>query len=448
MSRVRIPSLAFFKVRPDVEFSVPADGRQCGQVSPAKRYMYRFGSRILYRTMPKTNRPPAYRQKKSRNLAVVTIKGRDHYLGRYGSPESQARYAELIAAWSAKRDSHGEPAAPPIGESAPQGVTVAAVILQYLKHAEVYYRKNGEPTGELRNIIASLKPLTALCGRTLASDFKPANLESVREQMIETGLSRGVINSRVSRIKRAFRWATKVGLVNGSVYHGLTAIDGLKRGRSAARETEPVAPVAETDVAIACDHMNPTIRAMVQVQLLAAMRPQEIRLMRTRDIAKGEVWEYRPSRHKTEHHGHVRRIALGPRAQAILEPFLKPDRPDEYLFRPLDAEASRRAELRRKRITPLTPSQRARSRKKSPIRTPGQFYDKNTYNRAISRACDKASVARWHPHQLRHTTATKIRRQFGLEAASIVLGHRHGVVTEVYAESDFGRAVAVMREIG
>ena len=49
--------------------------------------------------MPKTHRPPAYRLHKARNSAVVTIDGKNHYLGRYDSPESHELYARLIAEW-------------------------------------------------------------------------------------------------------------------------------------------------------------------------------------------------------------------------------------------------------------------------------------------------------------------------------------------------------------
>ena len=47
--------------------------------------------------MPRKHAPPAYRRHKARNCAVVTIHGRNHYLGPYGSKESRERYARLIA---------------------------------------------------------------------------------------------------------------------------------------------------------------------------------------------------------------------------------------------------------------------------------------------------------------------------------------------------------------
>ena len=49
-------------------------------------------------------------------------------------------------------------------------------------------------------------------------------------------------------------------------------------------------------------------------------------------------------------------------------------------------------------------------------------------------ACQAAALPHWHPHQLRHTHATEVRRRFGLEAAQVGVGHSQARVTEVYAE--------------
>ncbi len=56
---------------------------------------------------------------------------------------------------------------------------------------------------------------------------------------------------------------------------------------------------------------------------------------------------------------------------------------------------------------------------------------------------------RWHPHQLRHTAGPLIRREFGLEAAQLALGHSSAKVTDaVYAERDMARVIEVMKRIG
>ena len=53
--------------------------------------------------MPKkrTKEIPSYRHHEARGLAVVTLDGRDIYLGPYGSAESKAAYDRTIAEWLA-----------------------------------------------------------------------------------------------------------------------------------------------------------------------------------------------------------------------------------------------------------------------------------------------------------------------------------------------------------
>src|SRR5262249_15173872 len=150
------------------------------------------------------------------------------------------------------------------------------------------------------------RPLRRLYERIDAAAFGPKALLLVRQSMIDAGLSRKVINARVSRIKRLFRWSCKEELIPPATYHGLLAVEGLKRDRSAARDTSPVAPVAEESLQAALPFLTPPVRAMVQVQELSGMRPQDVRNLRTCDVdMTGNVWVYTPWTHKTEHHGHV-----------------------------------------------------------------------------------------------------------------------------------------------
>jgi hypothetical protein len=41
-----------------------------------------------------------------------------------------------------------------------------------------------------------------------------------------------------------------------------------------------------------------------------------------------------------------------------------------------------------------------------------------------------------------------VKREHGLEVARVLLGHKHAAITEVYAEADRERAVAVVAKIG
>jgi integrase len=45
-------------------------------------------------------------------------------------------------------------------------------------------------------------------------------------------------------------------------------------------------------------------------------------------------------------------------------------------------------------------------------------------------------------------SATRIRTDFGLKAVQILLGHSKADMTQIYAERDAGRAVAVAAKIG
>ena len=146
-------------------------------------------------------------------------------------------------------------------------------------------------------------------------------------------------------------------------------------------------------------------------------------------------------------------------------------------------ETERRNGLHEQRTTPMLCGNIPGSNvKDAPQRTAGDRYTTDAYRRAITRACDQAlqpppplarrddeteakwqkrlteaqradldawrKAHRWHPHQLRHDAATELRKEFGIEAARIILGHRSATITEVYAEKDEQQAVAAMVKIG
>jgi integrase len=387
-------------------------------------------------------RTPKYRLHKPSGLTVVTLYGREIYLGRHGTEESKAEYRRLIAEWMIDG---GKIATAPSG---PADLTNNEVSVRYLGHGSTYYRKNGKPTKELANIKLAIRPLRRLYGHTLAKDFGPLALKAVRAEMIAAGLCRNEVNKRTAHIVRMFKWAVENELVHPSVYQALKAVAGLRRGRSPARESEPVKPVPDAHVDAIRPHVAKQVWAMVDLQRLTGMRSGEITIMRTCDIdTSGRVWIYKPESHKTEHHGKERVVYLGPRAQAILKPWLRDDTA-AYLFSPREVLEEHYAERRRSRKTPMTPSQRARVRKARRSRNPGDHYTSMSYLRTIAVGCKRAGVPHWHPHQLRHNAATWLRKEFGLEVARVILGHSSAVVTEVYAEVDREKAVSVMERVG
>jgi len=110
------------------------------------------------------------------------------------------------------------------------------------------------------------------------------------------------------------------------------------------------------------------------------------------DMSNPNCWVYRPGsdqgnhgEHKTAHHGHDRVILIGPRAQELIRPYLKPDL-TAYLFSPRDATRERNEKRRAARKTPLYPSHlrlQTCKRKKRPRRAPGERYTARAYARAV-----------------------------------------------------------------
>ena len=389
-----------------------------------------------------TLRAPKYRLHKPSGRAVATFGGKDVYLGAYGSPESRAEYNRLVAEYFV----HGGRLPAPAGASG--DLTVNELLVAYLRFADGYYRKNGKPTTEAECIRYSVRPLRKLYGHTPVKDFGPLALKAVREEMVKSGLCRNECNKRTGRIVRLFKWAVSEELAPASVHHALRAVTGLRRGRSEVRESEPVKPVPDAFVDAVRLFVARQVWAMIELQRLTGMRPGEVCAIRSADVdTSGKVWVYTPERHKTEHHGRVRRIYLGPQAQAVLGPWLRADL-SAPLFSPREAMEEKWAERRRERKTPMTPSQSARKRKGKAKRVPGEVYDTRGYQHAIRYGCVKAGVPNWHPNQLRHNAATALRKEFGLDVARAVLGHSSPVVTEVYAELDGAIAADAMARVG
>ncbi len=253
--------------------------------------------------MSRPFRIPKYSLHKATGQARTVIRGKHFYLGAFGSPESREAYARLISEHSlAEKRSSG---APPPNSRFPD-LTIAELLLRYLEFAQQYYRKNGNPTKELVCMREAMGHIRALYDRLPAQEFGPLKLKAVRRHMIEQcGLSRGVVNNRINRIKRIFKWAVSEELVPPSSYEGLRAVAGLKFGRSNARETKPIQPAQDDWVDAVLPYTSPQVGALIQLQRLTGMRPCEVVMMRPCDLDMSrDVWLYTPADHKNRWRGH------------------------------------------------------------------------------------------------------------------------------------------------
>src|SRR6187455_2358411 len=102
--------------------------------------------------MPRQKSVPSYRLHKARKCAVVTIGGRNHYLGPFGSAESKEKYARLIAGCAGLAPGASGVKSNPLGR-----LTVTELCAVYLEWASTYYIKNGRPTSQIGMIRMALR---------------------------------------------------------------------------------------------------------------------------------------------------------------------------------------------------------------------------------------------------------------------------------------------------
>ena len=186
----------------------------------------------------RNSKPPSYRLHKKTGQAVVTLrladgKRRDFYLGVYGSPESRTEYARLIAELAVGPPANPSPTPSP-------DLSLNEILLGFLRWAETHYRTpDGELTTEVKEIKRSIGVVRELYGHTPAAGFGPKALAAARQKMVDAGWCRTLIDRRIDRLKRVFRWATAEELVPVSVYQALRTLSGLQKGRTRPRESEP-----------------------------------------------------------------------------------------------------------------------------------------------------------------------------------------------------------------
>ena len=386
---------------------------------------------------------PGYLKHKATGQAFCVISGRFFYLGKYGSKASREEYERIIGEYL----NNGKKL-PPLRNRTE--ITIEELAVKFLEYAEGYYVQNGRVTETFGHCKLAIGPVVRHYGTHFVSSFGPLALTFIRDKWVAEGTARKTINRWVGVVKQMFQWGTAHELVEADIYHALQAVANLKAGRTVAPEYDEVLPVDDEIVEKTLPHLPPIIADMVQVQRFAGFRPQDVRNLRGCDIDRsGDIWKYTPYTHKTKHRGKSRELAIGPRAQRILEPYLveKAETPEAFLFSPADSVRLQRAEQRQNRKSKVQPSQVSR-KKAAPKTLPREQYSKDSYNRAIRRACEKLGIEPWCPNQLRHSTGTDVRDKYGLDYAQAVMGHASAKTTEIYAKVAFEKAAEVMREIG
>ena len=119
---------------------------------------------------------------------------------------------------------------------------------------------------------------------------------------------------------------------------------------------------------------------------------------------------------------------------------------DDWLYSPIDHKTKRRKKDRivgiPRTVVPILLARMPMSRDERwfPIKV-------NSYYNAVKRACLKAKIPVWHPHQLRHALATEAKRIVGEEAAATLLSVSNEKTAKVYARVTPEGVRAIMEQI-
>lgn len=408
--------------------------------------------------------PPVHKHPSGR--ARCRINGKDVYLGPYGSEEAARAYAELLTRLASREPPVSKPVTPAPG---PERVTVASVVARWFAEESPRYSAEGR---EVKQFEYACRPLLRLYGTLPAAQFHCDHLERVRMSMasgtwqnpeeqerarargMPLAWSRNVVNRAVTRLRTIWRWAERRRLVPPGTFAHLCTLPGLASNDARVRQTQRRKPVEFSHVKAVLRHCAPQIRTMLLLQWWTGMRSAEVRLMRPCDLDRtGEVWIYRPHRHKTAHLGAERAIPLGVKCQRLLAPWLASRKPGEYLFRPGEALEAWNAIRRSRRKTKVQPSQLQRDRERAakrrvdprwsePFTSPG-------YPQWVRRACQRAGVPEFDPYSLRHAFRMRIGRSHGLEVARAMMGHRSlGMTGEYGCAVDLQAAIEAAKKAG
>lgn len=440
--------------------------------------------------------PPSYEKHKS-GQARVRIPGHgDIYLGKYNTKASWHKYHQVCAqaavqGFSGPMDDPGK------------DITIAELCARYW----LDYMRRFAPTGNEKDLVGwhlsasiGVRLLRNAYGDLVANEFGPLKLKTIQEQVItkkrfwrpilpegmrktpirknkirlpyiygpDKPFSKKYVGGITKHIKSVFRWGCERELVNGSVYHALTAVKNCPDDPRlmAPRKVEPVSDEA---IEATLPYLGCQSSRMVKIQRLTGMRAGELVQMRTIDIdmtptsiesrqdcpncrkdepcSDHSCWVYVPQHHKTEKKGVVRRIKIGPRAQEILKPLLKTCLTD-YIFTGRAALFRDEEVYFRFHHTGVLPKNYKPLSRRKDKRRYREHISVSAFNQSIRYACMRANIPAWHTHQLRHAFATEVANLVGIEKARIALSHTSVEMTQRYAHMDDRSINPVISKIG
>ncbi|WP_436717221.1 hypothetical protein U8335_09525 [Roseiconus lacunae] len=238
---------------------------------------------------------PSYRYHIS-GQAVVTLGGKDYYLGPHNSPESHAKYLALIGDY--QRNGLRAPDAD--SHQSDKLLTIAGLVADF--------RENGlqriTTSDNHRSAFANLATLLVdEFGDSPAKEFGPRKLAELRSLFVASGNCRRHANEQTSKIKRIFKWAVSRELIDANQWVSLQTLENLKDGE--AFDNPPREPADAKTVGETLPLLDKVVADMIRIQLATGCRPSELFSLVPAEVdrSNGEAWIIRKRSHKTQRHG-------------------------------------------------------------------------------------------------------------------------------------------------
>ena len=385
-----------------------------------------------------------------RDYDCVYLGGQKINLGRTGTPEADAALRQLQI--QVLTD-------PTLTFLRPQQISVDDLCFAYLRYA-----KENDPT-HYSSIKTAVEILLKNFTGQLVESLNGQSFLLLQAGFVQHGVCRGYCNELMGYIRAMLKWGVLYDLVSLKVNEVAKLVPPLRKGKTTARENPKRQDVPDEVVNRTLPHLHTTIRDMVQVQRLAGMRPSEICRMKPGEIDMEYttpdgmiIWMYTPGtnknswREKKQAGEYVRIIPLGKPEQEIIATRLTNKSDDDFVFSPKDTMQEKLAQDAAKRKSKVQPSQVKRKERnaKNPRRKDRDFYESDSYRRAITRAITAANrhlpdgerIPMWTPYQLRHAAITDITLQTGNpDIARAFAGQKSLAVTMDYNHADVQIAI-------
>ncbi|MDB5344291.1 MAG: site-specific tyrosine recombinase XerD [Schlesneria sp.] len=330
-------------------------------------------------------------------------------LGRSDDPQSRIRYAAVLTEQASGRPAVVTPKA---------AVTLNELFLKYVTDELPRFSSS-----ERHCQMTVIRMVRQLFGFVPVAEFGPLKLRAVRDAMVagdpnqkdragkpnpRKPWSRNTVNRQVKRLRAIIRWGVSWEMVSSTVVDALDTVASLTAAETTAAESIPRVAVPAVAFHAVRGVLREKHRDMLDLLSLTGARPGELLKLTTGMIDRsGPIWRCELTQHKTTHRGKTRVLFFNEAAQLILRKYLQAD-PDAKLLK-----------MRR-----------------------------DNFGHVIQRACDRANVARFCPHQIRHTVATKLVDEMGEEFAQRLLGHSKAAMTRGYSKGAEKKAQEAVKRLG